>query len=82
MGLSRCCVDSGFSAKIQQAVGAPSDLLADGLQDFMASMFRQSVFSTAAIECLFASYRQWTTRSGKPVSMETLGAKHEAHLFH
>jgi len=76
-----CCM--GMSARqIRMLVTCGSDLMTDEFLAFLEEMFMSMVLSTAFIECMFASFRQWLLRSAKTISAATLASKHVTNCFH
>lgn len=72
-----CDLDAGFSYKLRHRLTEQADLFNEDVQDFLHESFRQAVLSTGYVECMFASLRQWILRSQKPMTIDTLAAKHE-----
>jgi hypothetical protein len=67
--------------KIRLKAGSASSLLLPFWQSFLFHAFNLVVVSTAYVECLFASYRQWIIGIPKPMSVVVLQAKHITSSF-
>ena len=76
-----CSLDPGFLRRLRKVVLNIDAFFTDEVQSFVFFMFANAVFSTCYVECLFASYKQWTQKSAKPGKMSNLAAKHVTHVF-
>ena len=75
-----CCLDSGFSRTLRATV-PQENFFREDVQAFVFWMFARAVFSTAFVECLFASYKQWVSKTTNPIRIGQLAAKHMTHSF-
>ncbi len=68
-------LDLGFSAKLRELAGDPSELLTLRWQRFLQHVFPRIILSNAHCEGLFAQYKQWQCRSYKPWGLALLQAR-------
>ena len=76
-----CCLDPGFSRKLQVRCPTTADLLDPKVVSFVRECFQQFPLTTTLLETQFALMRQWLLRTLKPYGMATLAAKHILHVF-
>lgn len=50
-------------------------------QSFIYFAFARTVCSTAFVECMFASFNQWMSKSSKPLRLSSLASRHVTHAF-
>ena len=75
-----CCLDP-MCRKLRRRVKEVEDFFTVKIHRFLMVLFNQAVYTTSFMECLFASYRQWLSRSKKALHVATLQAKHCCHQF-
>lgn len=68
-------LDPEFSRKVRALAGSPKALVGERWQAFLFDIFNTSVISTAVVECMFASYKQWLTRLPRAPTVPLLQGK-------
>ena len=75
-----CCLDSGFGRPLRAKIPQSSFFRPEN-QSFIYFAFARTVCSTAFVECMFASFNQWMSKSSKPLRLSSLASRHVTHAF-
>lgn len=75
-----CCLDPEFSRRLRAKIPRSSFFLPEN-QSFVYFAFARTVCSTAFVECMFASFKQWMSKTSKPLRLSSLASRHVTHAF-
>lgn len=77
---NECCLDPEFSRRLRSAIPRAS-FFEPHHQSFIYFAFARAVCSTAFVECMFASFKQWMSKSSKPLRISSVASRHVTHAF-
>ena len=75
-----CCLDPEFSRRLRAKIPRSCFFLPQH-QSFVYFAFARTVCSTAFVECMFASFKQWMSKSSKPLRLSNLASRYVSHAF-